>query len=427
MPLSSLSKYAAYVVLALNLAACSYFLPNTTPTLGGLLAAKGDTRPFEVPLPVNTEPKRMALGSMFTIGVKADGTVWSWGYGMNGELGMGKKEDRPTPQAIPNMTNFIEVAAGDHHVLALRKDGTVWSWGNNKTGALGYKEDGVPWGIAPEIRYDPYQLSPRQIPDLKDIVSIAAGGTFSVALSKQGDIYAFGSGGYLLGEGVTQLVPKKIHHIDNAVRIFVGWSNTGVLTKKGELWLWGDLGYWLGTYKIERDRAARWQGNSLPWLAKTPLPVADMVSAAVDFLLLQDGSVWAVGHSSYFMLGQGNGSQPKGLVKVKNIGRITHLQPTMALDENGTVWQWGAGVFSDFGPITGMNGSVEPWPIRRIKNQQVVDIYSEGGNAYFLNDGSVWFYGNNFNSRGTGQMWQGSDQHDPKKWNNPEKSLWTWK
>ena len=91
MPLSSLSKYAAYIAIALNLAACSYFLPNTTPTLGGLLAAKGDTRPFEVPLPVNTEPKRMALGSMFTIGVKADGTVWSWGYGMNGELGMGKK------------------------------------------------------------------------------------------------------------------------------------------------------------------------------------------------------------------------------------------------------------------------------------------------------------------------------------------------
>ena len=67
-------------MLALNLAACSNFLPtNTTPTLGGLLAAKGDTRPFEVPLPINTEPKRMALGSMFTIGVKADGTVWSWG------------------------------------------------------------------------------------------------------------------------------------------------------------------------------------------------------------------------------------------------------------------------------------------------------------------------------------------------------------
>ena len=43
MPLSSLSKSIICMAIALNLAACSYFLPNTTPTLGGLLAAKGDT------------------------------------------------------------------------------------------------------------------------------------------------------------------------------------------------------------------------------------------------------------------------------------------------------------------------------------------------------------------------------------------------
>ena len=93
--------------------------------------------------------------------------MWSWGSGSKGELGMGKKGNRAIPQAIPNMTNFVEVAVGSSHVLALRKDGTVWSWGNNEKGALGYKEEGVPWGIPPKIYFDPYQLTPKQIPDLK--------------------------------------------------------------------------------------------------------------------------------------------------------------------------------------------------------------------------------------------------------------------
>ena len=47
----------------------------------------------------------------------------------------------------------------------------------------------------------------------------------------------------------------------------------------------------------------------------------------------------------------------------------------MALDEKGRVWQWSAGVFSDFGSNMSMK-SFESLPIRRIKNKQVVDIYA---------------------------------------------------
>jgi alpha-tubulin suppressor-like RCC1 family protein len=97
-------RYLAYLALSLSLASCS--IVSSTPVLNDVLASKGDTRPFETPLPVNTQPKRLALGSSFAIGVKEDGTVWSWGYGM---LGLGKFENRPTPQAIPNMTDFVSV------------------------------------------------------------------------------------------------------------------------------------------------------------------------------------------------------------------------------------------------------------------------------------------------------------------------------
>ncbi|MDO8415603.1 MAG: hypothetical protein Q7S87_05265 [Agitococcus sp.] len=125
MPLSTYSKFIAYIALVLSLGACSGSLSSTP-----MFAEKSDTRPFDVPLPINTEPKRMALGAMFTVGVKADGTVWSWGSGSSGELGRNDyNEHTDIPLIIPDMTNFVEVAVGSNHVLALRKDGTVWSWG----------------------------------------------------------------------------------------------------------------------------------------------------------------------------------------------------------------------------------------------------------------------------------------------------------
>ncbi|HMY81606.1 MAG TPA: hypothetical protein PK212_02225, partial [Agitococcus sp.] len=164
-------RYIACLLAILSLSGCISSVYEV-PVVGNVLAGQGDTRPFEQPLPINTQPKRLALGSDFAIGVKEDGTVWSWGYGM---LGLGKFESRDVPQAIPNMTDFIEVVAGSEHVLALRKDGTVWSWGDNEKGALGYKEDGVPYGSPNDIRFSPHQLTPKQIPELKDIVSIAAG------------------------------------------------------------------------------------------------------------------------------------------------------------------------------------------------------------------------------------------------------------
>jgi alpha-tubulin suppressor-like RCC1 family protein len=60
------------------LGACASLVPSRS-TLGGVFAEKGDTRPFDMPLPVNTAHKKLALGYSISVGVKEDGTVWSWG------------------------------------------------------------------------------------------------------------------------------------------------------------------------------------------------------------------------------------------------------------------------------------------------------------------------------------------------------------
>ena len=225
-------RYLAALVMSLvPLTSCSMDFPWTN----------NEPQPLAQPLAINTQPKRLALvGHSFAIGVKEDGTVWSWGYGM---LGMGNFENRPTPQAIPNMTDFVEVAVGSKHVLALRKDGTVWSWGDNKKGQLGYKADGLPYGDPANLKYDQQQRTPKQIPDLKDVVSIAAGRNYSLALDKQGKVWGWGSELYVFSqdEKFKQATPRLIVQDENAVKVIGGGGGAysyGILKKTGEVELW---------------------------------------------------------------------------------------------------------------------------------------------------------------------------------------------
>lgn len=63
------SRFLLWSLVFIPLTSCSMDFPWTDK----------EPIPFEQPLPINTQPKRLALGYSFAIGVKEDGTVWSWG------------------------------------------------------------------------------------------------------------------------------------------------------------------------------------------------------------------------------------------------------------------------------------------------------------------------------------------------------------
>ncbi len=69
--------------------------------------------------------------------MKADGTVWSWGWNAVGQLGDGTNTDRYTPVQVSGLSNIKAIAARDYHNLALRSDGTLWAWGWNINSQLG--------------------------------------------------------------------------------------------------------------------------------------------------------------------------------------------------------------------------------------------------------------------------------------------------
>ena len=56
---------------------------------------------------------KVVSGRDHTVALKADGTVWTWGYNGNGQLGTGDTQNRYKPTKI-NIENIIDVAIGAH-------------------------------------------------------------------------------------------------------------------------------------------------------------------------------------------------------------------------------------------------------------------------------------------------------------------------
>ena len=91
----------------------------------------GTTSPSERPVAVSgldRDITAVAAGHNCGYALKADGSVWSWGWGYTGQLGNGTSEDRLVPAPVPNPeAAVVGLEAG----LALKSDGTVWSWGGD--------------------------------------------------------------------------------------------------------------------------------------------------------------------------------------------------------------------------------------------------------------------------------------------------------
>lgn len=393
------------LIVSLGLAACSGC---------SLLAGKGDERPFEAQLPVNTQPKRLAIGSGVSVGVKVDGSVWGWGTGLYGELGNGKRsEQRLVPTPIAGMTDFVEVA-GHSHFLALHKDGTVWSWGKNDYGQLGYPTE------------EKFSATPKKIPALKDVVTIAAGWSQSLALDGAGNVYAFGANDSMqLGLAPADNLPHfnvmRVLTHPGAVKLIVGPGRSAVLTKDGEVILFGGDRHDERVAGISLNKPTR-----LPYSYK----VADLAFGIhAIYLLNQDGSVWAKGGNSDGELGQGNRKEYHDYVRVRNIGRITLLSSdgvsAVAVDEAGRVWQWGRNIHHPLIPGESLE-SIEMLPVLVKRLDGPISVYSSMGNAVLTSDGGVYYWGwNRGGERGTGK--RPIDSPNNKEWFVPEKSLWTWK
>ena len=86
-----------------------------------------------------TNWKLVSCGSNHTAAIKTDGTLWLWGYNSYGQLGDNTIVNKSSPvQTIAGGTNWKQVSSGgSKHIAAIKTDGTLWTWGSNIFGQLG--------------------------------------------------------------------------------------------------------------------------------------------------------------------------------------------------------------------------------------------------------------------------------------------------
>jgi len=173
----------------------------------------------------------ISAGGSHSVALKSDGTVWTWGYNTDGELGDGTTTQRISPVQVPAFSGVVAVAAGNGHTMALKGDGSVWVWGSNGFYQLGD-------GGASYSRTSAYQL-----PGVSNVVAIAAGYYHSLALKGDGTAWSWGyNGSGQLGDGTTQFrsSPVQVSGSSGMVNIAGGGLHSLAVKGDGTLWAWGD-------------------------------------------------------------------------------------------------------------------------------------------------------------------------------------------
>jgi alpha-tubulin suppressor-like RCC1 family protein len=114
---------------------------------------------------------QVSCGGLFTVAIKKNGSMWSWGSNSYGQLGDGTKVHKSSPIQIYGHTDWTKVEAGSTHVLAIKNNYLLYTWGNNAFGQLG---DGTTTHSSRPlaIYYSPF-----------DWISISAGYKHSVAVA----------------------------------------------------------------------------------------------------------------------------------------------------------------------------------------------------------------------------------------------------
>jgi alpha-tubulin suppressor-like RCC1 family protein len=255
--------------------------------------------------------ERVTVGRDFTLALDSLGLVYSWGVNGSGQLGDGTVNPARSPVAVKTNgilagQSVVAMAAGGYHCLVVTSGGQVAGWGDDTVSQLG---DGGGFGSQ---RYSPVWTSTNGVLAGVRVKSVAAGEYHSLALSSLGLVYSWGrnlSGQLGTGNNLNQNYPVAVDVrgvLSNKVIVSIssGLSHSVALSADGELFAWGDNQYGQlgdGT-KVARTSpvAVRTDG-----VLKDSRIVSVASFAAHNLALTSDGVLVAWGINSGGRLGAG--------------------------------------------------------------------------------------------------------------------------
>ncbi len=194
---------------------------------------------------------RFGGGRAFTCGLGEDGSVYCWGFGEDGQLGVGSFMNQSSPVFVGGVTGGYLLTTGSGHAcVATANEETgakaIRCWGIGSDGQLG---DGTTNNSATPVTVN--LTRPDDEPSLEDPVQLVAGGFHTCALDLDGEVWCWGRGDLgQMGNGGTigQMRPTRVSFASlveegepepTATQIAGGgWHNCALLTG-GQVACWG--------------------------------------------------------------------------------------------------------------------------------------------------------------------------------------------
>jgi alpha-tubulin suppressor-like RCC1 family protein len=327
--------------------------------------------------------KNIFRGGNQMYAIANNGTLWSWGFNAESQLGLGDATNRNTPTQVGTANNWKDLSSGDRHVIALKEDGTLWAWGRNSNGHLGLGDTSA-------------RNTPVQIGTSTDWNKIHCGTNNSLAIKTNGTLWTWGynnEGQLGLGDTTQRLVPTQVGTDTNWNYVVGTGQGAFAIKTNGTLWgtganIDGQLGIGDNTLRqsfVQIGTDTNWEKiyGGL---------------GAFTLAIKTNGTLWSTGNGTYGQLGQNSTSSLNIFTQVGTASDwdkiATANSHSMVIKDNGTLWTWGRNNSGQLGFGDSTNRLI-PTQVGVLTNWYAIT----GGDAFLsaLNiAGEIWATGNNW-------------------------------
>jgi alpha-tubulin suppressor-like RCC1 family protein len=269
-----------------------------------------------------------------TLGIKYNGTLWSWGNNESGALGQGDIISRSSPTQIGTSDNWKWVGTGGKQSYAIDLNNRLWVWGEQNYGELGLDVEGY---TNIEDVSSPVQLGNNQWAKVEG----SGYGYSTIGLRLDGTLWGWGfNSTKILGIGDQQSRSSPVQIGSDIWRDFeVGWGSVVAIRVDGTLWAWGrningECGFadTLGSVSpVQIGTDTTWHRISM--------------NSNHSLAIKLDGTLWATGANGQGQLGVGDRTSRSSFIQIGSDTDWKLVQAgyytSIAMKTDGTIWTWG--------------------------------------------------------------------------------------
>jgi alpha-tubulin suppressor-like RCC1 family protein len=273
----------------------------------------------------------------------ADGSLYAWGQGTNGQLGNGASSNSFAAAVRVRFPAGVKIASIPADAMpydtafAVDTDGHVWGWGLNAGGELCLGNNAA-------------HLAPAELPFSG--VTTLAGANDHASYDSGGTVYSCGQNlEGALGDGSTRssYVPVPVAGLPSSpvTALVASFANAGALLADGEYLDWGyDGAGQLGNGTVG-------QASDVPVRVSLPFPVTQVAQGGSlwangqTLVMTSGGLLWAWGNGGHYQLGTGTTAMQPSPVPFYPPPGVTYRAlatgglTSYAVSTAGDVYAWG--------------------------------------------------------------------------------------